>query len=86
MIFENDCDRNVQVTTAIISYCSPPEKPRQAWGEELPKRGEEEKEEEEKWRRRSRRTEEEGEESDHSGDSGIDRSDDFCQEPLATAH
>jgi len=75
-----------EVTTAIISYCSPPEKPRQAWGEELPKRGEEDKEEEEKWRRGSRRTEEEGEESDHSGDSGIDRSDDFCQEPLATAH
>ena len=78
---------NFQVTTAIISYCSPPERPRQAWPEE-PKRPVDEKEEveeEEKWRR-GRRGEEEGEESDHSGDSGIDRSDDFCQEPIASGH
>ena len=46
------------------------------------------KEEEEKWRGRRRRGrgEEEGEESDHSGDSGIDRSDDFCHEPIASGH
>jgi len=78
-----------EVTTAIISYCSPPEKPKQAWGEE-PRRAAEKKkeeEEEEKWRQMRRRGgEEEGEESDHSGDSGIDRSDDFCQEPLASTH
>ena len=78
-----------QVTTAIISYCSPPEKPKQAWGEE-PRRAAEKKkdeEEEKKWRQMRRRGgEEEGEESDHSGDSGIDRSDDFCQEPLASTH
>ena len=50
---------------------------------------EEEGGEEEKWSRRrvrGRRGEEEGEESDHSGDSGIDRSDDFCQEPITSGH
>ena len=80
------------MTTAIISYCSPPEKPRQAWGEESKRAvdAQEGEDDEEKWRRRGRmrgrRGEEEGEESDHSGDSGIDRSDDFCQEPITSGH
>ena len=74
------------MATAIISYCSPPERPRQAWAEE-PRKPVDDKEEgegEEKWMRGRRGEEEEGEESDHSGDSGIDRSDDFCQEPIAS--
>ena len=65
----------LKVASAILSYCSPPPRAREAWGEEKRRGGEGE-------RRRGGEGEkgrgEEGEEdSDHSGDSGIDRSDDF---------
>ena len=57
----------LKVASAILSYCSPPPRAREAWGEEKRRGGEGEK----------RRGEEGEGDSDHSGDSGIDRSDDF---------